>query len=199
MYNPTSGLLRSDFDGTIGMEQRALGTGALQPEPEELRALAEDVAYEVQMFWVASHEYAKMKKLEEERPFNPMEQCVSNAWAEVHWLHLRNLLDFFASEPRRDDVVAAHYVPGWSRRDGAEALTDLEALRSRCNKHLQHLSAARKRRGRVADPPETTEFTVTKMKVLTDVFFTRLDPDRMTWFAPHIDKAAEVSSFMLPE
>lgn len=162
-------------------------TSARGPSHDELPDLAEDVVYEMQMFFAAAEQYGAMAMTERERLLTPMEQSISNAWSEVHWLHFRNLLDFFTSEPRQDDVVAGHYVPGWTKRYGGEALKELEGFRSRCNKHLQHLAAARKRQGSVADPPDTPGYTATKMKVLTDAFFTRLDSERMSWFAPHLE------------
>lgn len=186
------------FSETSRMQQNKSRLSSRRPALQELSALAEDVTYEIQMFWVAAERYAAMKRIEDERPFTPVEQCVSNAWSEVHWLHLRNLLDFFTSQPQKDDVVASDYVPGWTKSDGGDALMDLEALRSRCNKHLQHLAAARKRSGSVVDPPGTTEYTAVRMKVLTDAFFARLDAARMAWFAPHVAKAIEVSAFRLP-
>ncbi len=169
-----------------------------RPTAQELPALAEDVAYEIHMFWVAAERFADLQRLRRERPLTPMEQCLSNAWAEVHWLHFRNLLDFFKSEPQKDDVVAADYVPAWTKRDGGKELVELEAFRSRCNKHLQHLAAARKREGTVADPPETPDYTASKMKVLTDAFFLRLDPQRLAWFVPHLGTASTTSGFRLP-
>lgn len=170
---------------------------ACRPSHHELPALAEDVVYEMQMFFVAVEQYGAMVRTEQERFLTPKEQSISNAWSEVHWLHFRNLLDFFTSEPTQDDVVAADYVSGWTKRDGSDALRELEAFRSRCNKHLQHLSAARKRQGSVADPPDTPKYTATRMKELTNVFLKRLDSERMSWFAPHLEALQSTSGFRL--
>jgi hypothetical protein len=70
------------------------------------------------------------------------ERGLANALMEAFSLHARVLIDFFDSDPRLDDAIAAHFT-----KDGtfaAPAVTSiLWSVRQRLNKQIVHLTYSR--------------------------------------------------------
>jgi hypothetical protein len=64
---------------------------------------------------------------------------------ESFLIHLRNLIDFFYTTGRDDDVVAADFCPGWNERISDK----LREAKARANKELTHLTLKRRH---VSDP-----------------------------------------------
>lgn len=116
------------------------------PTEAELVTLAQEFEYEYLMFCSAG------RRLREDAYVDDGDAGVDmNAWVEVFLLHVRNLLDFFACEPRGDDVVASHYVEGWTSDSGGEEMKWLEEMRRPINKRLAHITAYRRRVGKMDD------------------------------------------------
>lgn len=110
-----------------------------------------DVAYEHEMLNVASVRIKELAgrlehaaRIGDER-LQGEAGLERNAWVEVLLLHLRSLTDFYVSEPQKDDVVAHHYVAGWTRVDGGDDLEWLEQQSRSLNKRLAHITAYRRR------------------------------------------------------
>jgi hypothetical protein len=120
-----------------------------------------------------------------EPPSNPGQFRVPsrdrNGWVEVYLLHARNLLDFFASEPTKDDVVASHYIPSWDRSSGGEELAWLEAMRQSINKRLAHVTAYRRRTPKMTDAQSIEEIGA-KVEKVWHSFVAQLPAARVAWF-----------------
>lgn len=106
------------------------------PTDAELRALAHDVSYEINMFW-------HLCRIAIPKSSGPEQDALK----EAALIHARCLMAFFNSEPKMDDVVATHYVPEWDPdRDGGKELRWLkERLDTLINKRVAHLTAYRQR------------------------------------------------------
>ncbi len=147
------------------------------PTSDELPSLADDVAYEVnQLFFSAgrSSEIAgEIARLSLER----------NAHVESMLIHARCLVDFFKNRPRKDDVVASHYVPDWSaEQDGGEALAWLEENLGRfIDKRVAHLTAHRRRIDKGAES-HFTDDVLRNIAIVVDTFKNRLDPSQRARF-----------------
>jgi hypothetical protein len=115
------------------------------PNPDELPALIREVEYELIMLRFAGW-WAAQRPRFADAGFPEYElDLLQNACIETVLIHLRNLTTFFVSEPRKDDVVAGHYVPGWTRADGGDALRWLAEMATSLNKRVAHLTAYRVR------------------------------------------------------
>lgn len=125
------------------------------PTPDELVELAKDVEYEFGMFSWAGSQLISLPT-----PSTDEEHDFRNACVEVFLLHLRNIIDFFASTPSRDDVVAHHYAPGWSADMGGDELRWLLKMSRSINKRLAHLTAYRRRVPQPVDAEHVLEVGV---------------------------------------
>ena len=95
----------------------------------------EHLRYELHMFrWVAEH-------LPEEKGF------LLSALLESFAIHLRNLIEFFYTEPnnaRNDDLVAADFFDSPSAWNPGAVPTSLNDARERANKEISHITYKRK-------------------------------------------------------
>lgn len=150
------------------------------PTEDELPQLVEDLAYEVRQFGFSAQ---RSNEITDQLFRLSMER---NAHVESMLIHARCLVDFFLNEPRKDDVVASHYVPDWSpEKDGGEALAWLEAsLGTFIDKRVAHLTAYR-RRVPITDEAHFTNDVIAKMSEVVATFRRRLDPSlRERLFGP---------------
>lgn len=143
-----------------------------QPSQEELAALEEDVAYEVRQFRYSA---ARSSELSADLARLAMER---NAHVESMLIHARCLVDFFRCMPRKDDVVATHYIADWSpEKDGGDALAWLEEqLGVFIDKRVAHLTCHRCRVDKKSES-NFTEDVVRNVEQVVGVFRERL-PDR---------------------
>jgi len=111
------------------------------PTEAELEELVNDLNYEIWMF----HELATIELPE----VGPISEggAVVNAVIEAILVHCRCLMDFFGNSPKKDDVVAGHFVPDWDPvKDGGAELAWLEEhLGVVIDKRVAHLTAYRQR------------------------------------------------------
>jgi hypothetical protein len=115
----------------LNMTPKSQSKQRVAPAIDLLSFAGEHLFYEVQMFVSAL-------------AIQPgSDQFVMNLKVEDAVLHLRNLIEFFyPSNPRPDDILAAHYVAGWdAKRPTITPL--LEKARGRAGKELHHLTAQR--------------------------------------------------------
>jgi hypothetical protein len=88
--------------------------------------------YEIEMFhWLASILPGKKESNE----------C--SAFVESYALHLRNLIDFFYTEPTDDDVVAKYFYDDPSKWNPGPKSPALDIAKKRANKEVSHLTKAR--------------------------------------------------------
>jgi hypothetical protein len=91
--------------------------------------------YELQMFDWTAHNLPKDKGLH------------LSALLESFVVHLRNLIDFFYTEPRKgkdnDDVVARYFFEAPSEWAAGDIPDELDAAKHRANKQVSHLTYAR--------------------------------------------------------
>jgi hypothetical protein len=104
-----------------------------------------------------------------------------NAWVEVLLLHLRNLTDFYLSNPKKDDVTANHYVSDWTRRDGGEDLEWLAEMSRSLNKRIAHITAYRRRVSKDVDSRLVEDIRL-HVRAVFDRWRDRLTPEQTSWF-----------------
>lgn len=104
------------------------------PTADELPGLAEKLVYEFRMWLLALGMCGQPTS----------EVGPRNAWLEVFLLHTRTLANFFLARPIKDDVVASHFIPGWSLTESEAAW--IAKIKDTLDKSLAHLTAARTRR-----------------------------------------------------
>jgi hypothetical protein len=106
------------------------------PTASERQRIAEHLAYELKMLWAAGG-----AMLSRAAPNTVLQNCAVESFA----LHARNVIDFFYTEPKQDDVVAEHFFSDPSRwmalRPGITPT--LDAARKRANKEVSHLTYSR--------------------------------------------------------
>jgi hypothetical protein len=103
-------------------------------DKELLDYSGEHLLYEIEMFrWLASELPGKKESNE----------C--SAFVESFALHLRNLIDFFYTEPFDDDVVAEYFYDDPSKWGRATTATPpvLLAAKKRADKEVSHLTKTR--------------------------------------------------------
>jgi hypothetical protein len=147
------------------------------PTPEELRSLASDVEYEFVMLACAG-----MRLIEgtwDRQDGHQMLEC--NAWIEVLHLHLRNLIEFFAGRPRKDDVVAQHYVEDWTIESGGPELAWLLQRKRMLDKRLAHITAHRQRVSKDDDAEQIEDFR-TNINAVYFRFCGLLTEEQRGWF-----------------
>jgi hypothetical protein len=92
----------------------------------------EHLLYEIEMFrWLASELSGK----------EASNEC--SALVESFALHLRNLIDFFYTEPFDDDVVAEYFYDNPSKWSRGTTPAVLRAAKQRADKEANHLTKAR--------------------------------------------------------
>lgn len=100
----------------------------------ERNAIADHLTYELAMLWRAPRAI-------ESAPDVTLRNCAIEALA----LHARNLIDFFYTDPQKDDVAAAHFFSdpnSWPlKRPTCPDI--LETVKTRANKEVSHLTYAR--------------------------------------------------------
>ena len=155
------------------------------PRDGELERLMSEVAYEHEMFNMASTRISEVDaKLEEallasDRIRAGHLRLDQNGWIEVFLTHQRNLTEFYLSAPRGDDVVAHHYVKSWTEVDGGDSLQWLKADKGRINKRLHHLTAYRARVP--AERPTVYEIDF-HMRTVFQLWAELLTQEQKRWF-----------------
>lgn len=104
------------------------------------------------------------------------------ALLESYLLHTRVLHDFFYKAPSRDDVVAAHFVPGWEGlRPPLDAYLGDPDRKKRLDKALAHITLAR-----VGYDSHDKKWNVDAIRDAIEnamaTFLTNLPPERRLWF-----------------
>lgn len=110
--------------------------------PSERRSLLTEYEYERRMLKAA---YCRLVEGQLTGPDR-------NAWLEVFLLHARTLADFFRNCPKQDDVVAQHFVPGWS--PGEDVDEWLRDNKVGLDKTLAHITSKRVRQDKPNHPVE---------------------------------------------
>jgi hypothetical protein len=96
-------------------------------------------------------------------------------------LHVRNLIDFFYTPPKDDDIVAEYYVSDvgrWNAERPAVTSSLLDAKRN-ANKRIAHLTFGRL----VADPGWAWETIRAELQPVMECFLSHLPAERGAWFA----------------
>ncbi len=153
--------------------------------------VAAKVAYELRMF---EHVYERLTCLDVEMDcvspgnvnlrlgtgISTMEERDSSALVESFLLHARVLAEFFCSEGRKDDIVAADFIPGWIRPTSSD-WPYTEGCKTRLNKALAHLTMRRVTEYQTAEP-----WDIAKMKSELDNvirrFHVELPVEMQPWF-----------------
>jgi len=162
----------------------------IQPCSPEVAA---KVKYEIQMF---RHVYDKLAQLQvDQGNISPGEVMPrvgtgisteevrdASALVESFLLHARVLRDFFCREGKGDDVVARHFVSGWTQPPVSEySYISDQKQKDRLNKALAHLTTAR-----VRYDSEGKQWDVDKVRCeierMIDRFLSELPDDRRAWF-----------------
>jgi hypothetical protein len=153
-----------------------------QPEnaPEYLQRYSkEHLLYEVQMFFQVGH-LLMTGHFQTSQP--EVAIVLHNAIMESFVLHLRNLLDFFYTAPRKTDVSATmFYDSGHLPPDFPAESTILSAAHRRAHKEMSHITTERHWEG---NPAKLWEFhrLLREVKPLVEKFLqtasaARLHPD----------------------
>jgi hypothetical protein len=134
------------------------------PRPDELPALAQDVSYEITMFW----HMARVAIPSSTGPEN-------DAFKVAMLIHARCLMDFFNVKPVLDDVVASHFTLWDPVEDGGDELAWLnENLVVLINKRVAHLTAYRQRVPKESHLVETVQQYVLN---LVERFMGKVSPE----------------------
>ncbi len=86
-------------------------------------------------------ELLEKKELDEEKTWTQEDDVICNATLEATLLHARNLYDFFAKGPYKDDMRAAHFLPNPEWR--SSKLNLLGSRQTVINYGLSHLTHRR--------------------------------------------------------
>jgi hypothetical protein len=141
-------------------------------DESQLKAMAGYVGYERGMWdWV-------IVQLRDDRESSHLR----NAYTNEFLLHSRSLTEFLRSEPRKDDVVAAHFVPDWPGKDDDDVAYLVETLEV-TNKRWAHISAYRLQEGKEAADLERWNRSVHHLEIAWGRFLRSLTPERRAWFA----------------
>lgn len=157
------------------------------PEPDELPALLAEVAYEHEMLNIATnriHDLAERLRDAEIKGDELLQRELGverNAWVEVLLIHLRNVTDFYLSEPQMDDVVAHHYIRDWTSEDGGEDLEWLRGMSRSLNKRIAHITAYRVRVPKEPDARLVADIRV-HVGAVFDQWRIRLTGEQRSWF-----------------
>jgi hypothetical protein len=90
------------------------------------------------------YEYAMLQATAEEISKHDYEQMLRNAILESWVQHVRNLIDFFYTPKRQDDMVIGDFLGGIDLPDGFPPITsDLDKAKTRANKEMSHLTYTR--------------------------------------------------------
>lgn len=97
-------------------------------------AASKHLKYEIDMFIHTA------RLIESKRISGGIGDAVLESWV----LHLRNLIDFFYTEKKQDDIVIADFMEGdeW-KGHFPEYTSELRRAKSRANKEMAHLSLSR--------------------------------------------------------
>jgi hypothetical protein len=139
------------------------------PTEQELEAMAGHVLYEQRMWQWSVERLVEIRE----------ENAEHNGLIEVFLLHSRCLTEFFQSQPRQDDVVAGHYVPGWKPHG---SVTFLSSAMAATNKRWGHLSLYRLDKERVKEDLDRWSHNVHHMSVTWSRFLSELSDERRRWF-----------------
>ncbi len=107
------------------------------------------------------------------------ERREASAWLECFLLHARVLRDFFADDPRTDDVAAIYFVPQWSSDAAKSELNSVDKVR--LNKALAHLTTARILYDQSHDGWDVDSM-INELCTVTTRFLTSLPDDKLSWF-----------------
>jgi hypothetical protein len=113
------------------------------PESHELPALLHHWEYEAAMLRETG------KRLVADGGLGTVER---NALLESFILHARLLTEFYLDNPRKDDVVAMHFVADWADQQTAEAVAWLVDRVEQWHKWMAHLTATRVRQAKPGQP-----------------------------------------------
>lgn len=152
------------------------------PEAHELRDLAKAVLYEHSMWALAHHQLTA--------PGGSLGIPEKNAWLETFLVHSRNLIAFYRSLPKQDDLLATHFAPEWEPGASGD-LTWLIDYLPAINKSLMHLTIARVREPKPRHPITTIHG---HLQAVGASFAQSLPNDRRAWFnlAPRLDQVRPV-------
>jgi hypothetical protein len=151
-----------------------------QDDPEYLQCYSKDhLLYEVQMFFQVGH-LLLTGQFQTSQP--KVVIVLQNATIESFVLHLRNLLDFFYTPPRKTDVSATmFYDSGHLPLDFPPESASLSTAHRRAHKEMTHITTERHWEG---NPAKLWEFhrILREVKPLMEKFLqtasaARLHPD----------------------
>jgi hypothetical protein len=151
------------------------------PEPHELQALAAEFFYEYVMMATAGMSLEALAPGSDPDLSDEAFDMLRNAWVEALLMHTRNLVAFFKSKPKGDDVVAHHYVPDWTEVHGGDDLVWLDGMLRSINKRTAHITAYRVRVPK-ADDGRGVYDVCARVNRVWDRFRQLLTADQVAWF-----------------
>ena len=150
--------------------------GRMRPSrsEEELKGIAKEVQYEIDMMLHAARLYhGQPNRIGLHRTF----------YLELFLLHLRNVRDFLFFEPtkvKEEDVAAEDLIPSWPSMKSPPGLT-ISIERERLNRALAHLSYSR-----LTYNKREKGWNVRRMhreiEAWLAAFFHAIPSERMEWF-----------------
>lgn len=126
----------------------------MRSEAERVQ-IADHLMYELAMLWGSSRLLGSTSS-----------KALNNTVVEAVALHARNLIDFFYTEPKQDDVAAIHFFSDplvWPQVRPA-CPTILQEAKTRANKEISHLTYTR-----LLVTPEAKEWPVADIIRALDV------------------------------
>jgi hypothetical protein len=152
---------------------------AAVPEPDLREYSKEHLWYEVWMFFRLGSLISR--KLRFESADVELRTILENLIIEGFVLHLRNLLDFFYGEPRRNDMAAGMFYE-WEKlpNDFPVESDVLKDAHRRAHKELSHLTTERrpyKKRGWENAPELMTDMKTRLENFVTGASAEKLHPD----------------------
>src|SRR5882724_1770117 len=128
--------------------------------PARLDAIAEHLENEIKMPWAAGAEVPKGRSW-----------VLHNAAVESFALHARNVIDFFYTRPKKEDVVVGHFfgrARAWDSLRPPLTAT-LKRAKDRADREVSHLTYTRIR-VREADKPWPVREITRDIQAVIDVF-----------------------------
>ncbi len=151
------------------------------PDKDELPELMRHVRYEVNSFRAAVSKLLELDNPATRSPGEDRDVSTRNAWIHSLGVSARNLIDFFGTDPSKDDVVAVDYVPTWTQAEGGPELERLLDWKKVLNKRLNHITAYRIRQPSHTDIEEVTEIGFW-IEAVFSAWWEQLTEEQQHWF-----------------